>query len=76
MLMGRRSYEGMLGSWNAKGGPFKDALNAAPKYVASSNPSTRLDWPNSILLHGDVPQGVEKLKREQEGDLLIMGVVR
>jgi dihydrofolate reductase len=73
MLMGRRSYEGMLGSWNAKGGPFKDALNAARKYVASSNPSTQLEWPNSILLHGDVPQGVAKLKREQEGDLLIMG---
>jgi RibD C-terminal domain len=73
MLMGRRSYEGMLASWNAKGGPFEDALNAAPKYVASSTPSTRLVWPNSILLHGDVPEAVAKLKREQEGDLLIMG---
>jgi dihydrofolate reductase len=73
MLMGRRSYEGMLGHWNQAGGPFKDALNAATKYVASTNPSTRLDWPNSILLTGDVPKAVAKLKREQEGDLLIMG---
>jgi dihydrofolate reductase len=43
MLMGRRSYEGMLSSWNKKGGPFKDALTAATKYVASSNPSTQLE---------------------------------
>src|SRR5476651_1280409 len=25
MLFGRRSYEGMLSSWNRQGGPFKDA---------------------------------------------------
>lgn len=73
MLMGRRSYEDMLGHWNKAGGPFKDALNAAPKYVASTNPSTRLEWPNSTLIHGDVPAAVALIKREQEGDLLIMG---
>jgi hypothetical protein len=39
MLIGRRSYEGMLSTWNGNGGPFKDALNAAPKYVASSSSS-------------------------------------
>ena len=37
-LFGRRTYEDLLASWNAKGGPFKDALNNAPKYVASSKP--------------------------------------
>jgi hypothetical protein len=30
-----------------KGGPFKDALNSAPKYVASSSSETKLDWPSS-----------------------------
>lgn len=73
MLMGRRSYEDMLGHWNQAGGPFKDALNAAPKFVASSNPSTRLEWPNSTLIQGNVPAAVAEIKREQEGDLLIMG---
>lgn len=72
-LLGRRSYEGMLSSWNRKGGPFKDALNAALKYVASSSVSTKLEWPNSTLLHGDIPAAVEQLKREGEGQLLIMG---
>src|SRR5438445_496696 len=46
MLLGRRSYEGMLSHWNRAGGSFKDALNAAPKYVASSSPSTKPEWPN------------------------------
>ena len=55
-LFGRRTYEELLSSWNAQGGPFKDALNEARKYVASSNPATRLEWPNSTLLHGDVRQ--------------------
>ena len=35
-LFGRRSYEGMLDAWNRRGGPYKDALNNAQKYVASS----------------------------------------
>ena len=36
-LFGRWSYEQLLGTWNARGGPFKDALNNTHKYVASSN---------------------------------------
>jgi dihydrofolate reductase len=73
MLLGRRSYEDMLSAWNRMGGPFKDALNAAPKYVASSSSSTKLEWPNSTLLHGDIPAAVEQLKHRGEGQLLIMG---
>jgi hypothetical protein len=37
LLLGRWSYDGMLAFWNAQGGPYKDALNAAPKYIVSSN---------------------------------------
>jgi dihydrofolate reductase len=73
LLLGRRSYEDMLKSWNARGGPFKDALNALPKYVASNSSDARLEWPNSSLLDGDVPAAVERLKHEWGGDLTIMG---
>src|SRR5919109_1389300 len=73
LLLGRRSYEGMLSAWNQRGGPFKDALNAAPKFVASHSGSTKLAWPNSTLLHGDVPAAVKELKERPGGDLLIMG---
>src|SRR5919197_1645165 len=72
-LLGRRTYEDLLASWNARGGPFKDALNDAPKYVASSNRATRLDWPNSTLLYGDIPAAVADLKERSSANLVIVG---
>jgi dihydrofolate reductase len=35
-LFGRWTYEHLLTAWNARGGPFKDALNDTRKYVAST----------------------------------------
>jgi dihydrofolate reductase len=72
-LFGRRTYEQLLASWNARGGPFKDALNNTRKFVASSRPTTRLEWPNSTLLHGDVPAAVAELKESSGTNLVIMG---
>jgi dihydrofolate reductase len=72
-LFGRRTYEDLLASWNAQGGPFKDALNGTRKYVASSNPAARLEWPNSTPLHGDVPAAVADLKKSSATNLVIMG---
>src|SRR2546430_8594479 len=72
-LFGRRTYEDLLATWNARGGPFQDALNTARKYVASSNPATRLDWPNSTLLRGDIPAAVAELKESSGTNLVIMG---
>jgi dihydrofolate reductase len=72
-LFGRRTYEDLLSTWNLRGGPFKDALNETHKYVASSNPATKLNWPNSTLLHGDVPAAVANLKENSGSNLMIMG---
>jgi dihydrofolate reductase len=72
-LFGRRTYEQLLTSWNARGGPFKDALNETQKFVASSNPATDLEWPNSTLLNGDVPVAVSELKQSSDTNLVIMG---
>src|SRR5437868_11741934 len=72
-LFGRRTYEQLLASWNAQGGPFKDALNNTRKYVASSNPATRLEWPSSTLLHGDAPAAVADLKQGSSANLVMMG---
>jgi dihydrofolate reductase len=72
-LFGRRTYEQLLTSWNARGGPFKDALNNTRKFVASSNSATTLDWPNSTLLHRDVPAAVAELKESSTANLVIMG---
>jgi dihydrofolate reductase len=72
-LFGRRTYEGLLAHWNASGGPFKEALNRTPKYVASTTLSNPLAWPNSILLEGDLVDAVRGLKSRVEGVLAIMG---
>jgi dihydrofolate reductase len=73
LLLGRRSYDGMLGYWNAQGGPFKEGLNDAPKYVASRTLREPLPWPNSTLLGGDTAAAVAQLKRDVNGDLTVMG---
>ena len=72
-LFGRRTYEGLLATWNARGGPFKDALNNTPKYVASTTLQEPLPWPNSTLLRGDTADAVRTLKAESSGVLAIMG---
>lgn len=72
-LFGRRSYDGLLASWNAQGGPFRDALNNTQKYVVSSDPSMQLDWPNSTLLHGDGSAAVADLKKTVDVNLVVMG---
>jgi dihydrofolate reductase len=73
LLLGRLSYEDMLSAWDTRGGPNKDALMGAQKYVVSSNPATKLDWPSSTLVHGDVPSAVADIKESGTGDLVIMG---
>jgi dihydrofolate reductase len=72
-LFGRRTYEELLTSWNAQGGPFKDALNNSPKYVASTTLEEPLPWPNSTLLHGDPVDALRALKAQSGGVLAIMG---
>ena len=44
-LLGRTSYEDMLGHWNAVGGPFRDGLNGATNYLVSSDPRYELPGP-------------------------------
>lgn len=75
LLLGRRSYDDMLTSWNSQGGPFKDALNRMHKHVASRNPDAELKWPNSELISGDVPAAVGELRRHEGGNLVVMGSV-
>jgi dihydrofolate reductase len=72
-LFGRRTYEELLASWNARGGPFKDALNNTPKYVASTTLTEPLPWPNSTLLRGDIVDALRALKAQSGGVLAIMG---
>jgi dihydrofolate reductase len=71
-LLGRVTYEGFAAAWPEREGEFADKFNEMPKYVVSSTLED-LEWNNSHLLEGGVPDGVERLKREIEGDILVAG---
>lgn len=73
LLLGRRTYEDLLASWNAQGGPFKDVLNEAPKFVASTRQTEPLRWPNSVLLGIDVVTEVKGLRARPGRELHVMG---
>jgi len=73
LLLGRWSYEEMLGYWNSHDSSFKDGLNNAPKYVASRTLREPLRWPNSTLLKGNAGEAVAELKHQAGGDLFVMG---
>jgi dihydrofolate reductase len=72
LLLGRRSYEFFAATWPSRGGELADQLNGLPKYVVSStleDPS----WNNSTVLKGDVVDAVSKLKRERDGEIVVLG---
>lgn len=75
-LLGRRTYEIFAAYWpNApeEERVVGEPLNTKPKHVASRTLSEPLEWQNSTLLQGDVADAVVKLKREDAGDLHVIG---
>jgi dihydrofolate reductase len=73
LLLGRRTYEDLLTTWNSRGGMFKDALNAAQKYVVSQTLTDPLPWPNSTLLAGNAVDAVAELRSRPGRELHVMG---
>jgi dihydrofolate reductase len=73
LLLGRRTYDDLLASWNERGGPFKDALNNAPKHVATTRVTEPLGWPNSTPIGPDVASDVAVMKARPGGDLHVLG---
>jgi dihydrofolate reductase len=78
-LLGRRTYEGFAAHWpnaSEEEQPLAVPLNTRPKYVASTTLTGPLEWQNATLLKGDVAEAVAALKREDGGDLLVLGSTR
>jgi dihydrofolate reductase len=75
-LFGRGTYENFAAYWpnaSEEEQVIAEPLNTRPKYVASTTLSEPLEWQNASLLQGDVAEAVAALKREDGGDLHLIG---
>jgi dihydrofolate reductase len=75
LLLGRKTYEIFAAYWpyvNSSENPFAAKLNDAKKYVASKT-LTKLDWNNSELINGDVPEGIKQIKEQDGPEIQIHG---
>ena len=72
LLLGRRTYEGFAAAWPSREGEFADKFNSMPKYVVSRTLEAP-DWNNTVVLKGDIADLVGKLKREQDGNIVVHG---
>ena len=72
LLLGRRTYEFFAAVWPSRSGEFPDRMNGIAKHVASTT-LRDLEWENSDLIEGDVPEAVAKLKQQPGRDLVVYG---
>jgi dihydrofolate reductase len=73
LVLGRKTYDIFAADWpkapeEAGGKP----LNDATKYVASRSHPT-LEWATSVLIEGDVAEGIAALKQEDGPELQVHG---
>jgi dihydrofolate reductase len=78
-LFGRRTYQIFAGSWgtgswgaNQGDNPISVALNARPKYVASTTLSDP-QWADTTVLSGNVAAAIGELKAKPGGELQVHG---
>ena len=72
LLLGRGTYEIFAAHWPYDEGPIADHLNGTRKHVASTT-LEQVEWNNSTLIKGDVPQYVGALKREDGPEIQVHG---
>jgi dihydrofolate reductase len=75
-LLGRRTWEIFAAYWpNApeEEQVVAEPLNSKPKHVVSTTLEEPLGWQNSTLVGRDVAEAVAALKREDGGDLQVIG---
>jgi dihydrofolate reductase len=77
LLMGRKTYETMVAYW-----PTPQAQKDMPEVAKVMNESqkivfsktlTKSDWQNVRFVKGELAKEVEKLKREADSDIVILG---
>lgn len=73
-LFGRRTYEKMAAFWphQPDDNLMARQLNATPKYVATRTLES-LEWDGAKVLTGELPDAVDALKADGEGDIAVLG---
>jgi dihydrofolate reductase len=72
LVLGRKTYEIFAAHWPYSDDPAAEPLNRATKHVASTT-RRELEWENSKLIEGEVPEGVRALKEEDGPELQVHG---
>ena len=73
LVLGRRTYDIFAAHWpHASEADGAKPLNDATKYVASRSRPT-LEWRNSVLIEGDVAEGVAALKQQDGPEMQVHG---
>jgi dihydrofolate reductase len=73
LVLGRKTYEIFAAHWpHATDEAAAKPLNDATKYVASRTLSS-LAWANSVLIEGDVAEGVAAIKQQDGPELQVHG---
>jgi dihydrofolate reductase len=72
LVLGRKTYEIFAAYWPHSDDPAAEALNRATKHVASTT-LKELEWENSKLIAGELPEGVQALKEEDGPELQVHG---
>jgi dihydrofolate reductase len=72
LVLGRKTYEIFAAHWPHSDDPGAAPLNTAIKHVASTT-LNELEWENSKLIEGEVPEGIRALKEEDGPELQVHG---
>lgn len=72
LVLGRKTYEIFAAHWPHTDEDPAELLNSATKHVAS-NTLSELEWENSKLIEGEVPEAIRALKEEDGPELQVHG---
>jgi len=72
LVLGRKTYEIFAAHWPYSDEPAAEPLNKATKHVASTTLNA-LEWENSKLIQGELPDGVGALKQQNGPELQVHG---
>ncbi len=72
LLLGRKTYDIFAAYWPKSKDSAADALNKARKHVVSRT-ARKLDWNNSVLITGNVPEEIRKLRSQDGPELQVHG---